>query len=100
MIYTDPDLNMDFDIPFFENVSQEDMQVKHRDVVFRAMEKAIVWLGDNTQHETVPCFSANGTIFEINIDGVHEHIENCIEYFQLNEDYEACGKLLALSKIL
>mgnify|MGYP006928227846 CR=1 FL=1 len=100
MIYTDPDLNIEFDIPFFENVSKEDIEVKYRDEVYRAMMKSIIWLSDNLQHSAVPCFAVNGSVFQIDVDGVHEHIKNCIDYFQANEEYELCTKLLTLGKSL
>lgn len=94
--YYDDELDREFIIPSFENVTPELLREQFDDSVYRAIMASLEELASRSEWKHVPCFSMNGVIFEID-RGLHEeHLNNCLSYFTRTEEYELCSKLVSL----
>lgn len=92
MTHFDEELNREFEIPSFDNVTPEDLQKNHSDKVHNAVYEAIITLIE-TRVNSVPCMIVNNIVFSVNRDIVLENIDNCISYFITIEEYEKCKVL-------
>jgi hypothetical protein len=98
MKYHDLLLNIELEIPVFIDVTPDTLKDEHNDDVYRAMLASIKLLESNPQWENVPCFMMNDLIFEIGRGEIIRHINSCIEYFLLIEEYLTCAELSRLEK--
>jgi hypothetical protein len=100
LIYFDNDLQEEFSIPAFEDVTPSTLREKYDDAVYRAIYEALIRLAANSEWGAIPCFAMNGVIFEID-RGLHEeHYKNCLNYFTASEEFEICAHLVRLNGIL
>lgn len=98
--YFDDELQEEFNIPAFEDVTPSILKEKYDDAVYRAIYEALIRLASNSKWNNIPCFSMNGVIFEINRGDHEEYYNNCLNYFTASEEYEICEHLMRLNTIL
>lgn len=98
--YFDNDLQEEFSIPAFEDVTPTDLREKYDDAVYRAIYESLIRLAANSEWAAIPCFSMNGVIFEIDRGEHEEHYKNCLNYFTKSEEFEICAHLVRLNSIL
>ena len=85
----------------------EEFNDKTPDELLATQHEPIIWAifnglkaMDEYKLDSVPCFSANDYVFEIQKDDASEPIGICLEYFTKYEEYEACAELIDLMENL
>jgi len=98
--YFDNDLQEEFSIPAFEDVTPTILRENYDDAVYRAIYESLIRLAANSEWKAIPCFSMNGVIFELDRAEYKEHFKNCLNYFTGSEEYDICAHLVRLDNIL
>ena len=95
--YKDPDLDREFELLTFEDVTPQDLYDKYEVEVFQAMYKSIIMMIE-LDLDHVPCMIINGFILDITESNLIENLDNVVLYYEKSEDYEFCGVLSELKK--
>ena len=97
MEYYDEELKRTFDIPFYENVSEDTLFNDFADEVFESMFNSIKTIV-NENLEQVPCMVINDTVLSTHKDTLIENLEASMTHYTEIEDYEKCIKLQKLKE--
>jgi hypothetical protein len=91
--YYDVLLKAEFDILALDDTTEEDLMLKYKDDIHRAVYKALKFSMEHNVLDRVPCFLINDNVFDICIDEYKQHVDTCLKYFLSIEEYEKCAML-------
>ena len=98
--HIDANYGFSLELPVFDSTGYKDMEdfdYQNRDVIYN-MLLACIELGIENQFHEVPCMIIDEIIFIIKQKDYLNKIKVCLRYFENQEEFEKCGRLVTLRK--
>ena len=78
------------DIPSFEVQNDEELrEPDNKKVMFESILKSAIMM-ETANLKSVPCFILHGSQCNIEMEGIEDNLNNALEYYVKEEEYEMC----------